>query len=99
MTQIRLAVGDYNGDIEKRIKYLSSSPIFEIFPDSFILEYTRHKNFTDFCEAIGCDMTSQSDLDKLQDTNTFDEAICANSDFSSWKEMVETAYQILIDKK
>lgn len=99
MTQIRLSVGEYNGNIEKRLQYLSSSSVFEIFPDSFMSEFTSHKNFTDFCEAIGCDMTSQSDLDKLQDTNTFDEAICSNSNFSSWKEMVETAYQKLIDKK
>lgn len=99
MTQICLAVGDYNGDIEKRLKYLSSGSVFEILSDSFMQEYTHHKNFTDFCEAIGCDMTSQSDLDKLQDTNTFDEAIHSNSVFSSWKEMLETAYQILIDKK
>ena len=99
MTQIRLAVGDYKGDIEKRLQYLSSSSVFEIFTDSFMSEFTKHKNFTDFCEAISCDTTSQSDLDKLQDTNAFDEAICSISEFSSWKEMVETAYQKLIDKK
>lgn len=62
-------------------------------------EFTPYKNFTDFCTAIGCDMTSQNDLDKLQDTNTFDEAIRVNSVFSSWQEMIETAYQKLIDKK
>lgn len=99
MTQIRLAVGEYSGNIEKRLKYLSSSSVFGIFSDSFMSEFTHHKNFTDFCEAIGCDITSQSDLNKLQDTNTFDEAIRSNSEFSSWKEMIETAYQKLIDKK
>lgn len=62
-------------------------------------EYTHHKNFTDFCEAIGCDITSQNDLNKLQDTNEFDLAIKSNSNFESWKDMVETAYQILINKK
>lgn len=98
MTQIRLAVGGYNGNIEKRLHYLSSSSIFEIFPDSFMSEFTSCKNFTDFCTAIGCDMTSQNDLDKLQDTNTFDEAIRSNSVFSSCQEMIETAYQKLIDK-
>lgn len=93
MTQIRLAVGEYSGNIEKKFQDLSSSSVFEIFPDSFMSEFTRHKNFTDFCEAIGCDITSQNDLDKLQDTNVFDTAIQSNSDFSSWKEMAETAYQ------
>lgn len=99
MTQIRLAVGEYNGNIEKKLQYLSSSSVFEIFPDSFMSEFTHHKNFIDFCEAIGCDITSQSDLDKLQDTNDFDKSIRLNSGFSSWKEMVETAYQKIIDKK
>lgn len=99
MTQIRLAVGEYNGNIEKRLQYLSSSSVYDIFTDSFISEFTKHKNFTDFCRAIGCDITSQTDLDKLQDTNEFDLAIQSNSDFESWKDMVETAYQKLINKK
>lgn len=67
MTQIRLAVGDYSGDIQKRLDYTSDSNVYEIFPDSFISEFTKASNFTDFCEMIGCDITSQTDLDKLQD--------------------------------
>ena len=99
MTQILLAVGDYSGDIQKRLDYTSDSNVYEIFPDSFISEFTKASNFTDFCEMIGCDITSQTDLDKLQDDAYFDNAIQNNSEFTSWQDMVETAYQRLFDKK
>ena len=98
-TGIRLAVGDYSGDIQKRLDYTSDSNVYEIFPDSFISEFTKASNFTDFCEMIGCDITSQTDLDKLQDDAYFDNAIQNNSEFTSWQDMVETAYQRLFDKK
>ena len=88
MTQIRLAVGDYSGDIQKRLDYTSDSN-----------EFTKASNLTDFCEMIGCDITSQTDLDKLQDDAYFDNAIQNNSEFTSWQDMVETAYQRLFDKK
>ena len=99
MTKIRLSVGERAENIEKRFDYISSSSVYEIFPDSFIKDFTNHNNFTDFCQAIGCDLTSQDSLDKLQDTNEFDSAIRLNSDFDSWQDMVETAYQKIIDKK
>ena len=92
-------VGDYSDDVQKRLDYLSDSSVYEIFPDSFISEFTKASNFTDFCEMIGCDITSQTDLDKLQDDAYFDNAIQNNSEFASWQDMVETAYQRLLDKK
>ena len=48
---------------------------------------------------IGCDITSQTDLDKLQDDAYFDNAIQNNSEFTSWQDMIETTYQRLFDKK
>ena len=47
MTQIRLAVGDYSGDIQKGLDYMSNSSVYEAFPDSFISEFTKASNFTD----------------------------------------------------
>lgn len=95
MAQIHLTVGENR---HKRLDYLSSVDVYELFPDSFIAEFTEHKNFTDFCQAIGCDMTSQEDLDKLQETNTFDSIINSCSEFESWQDMLQTAYQKLLDK-
>ena len=99
MAQVRLTVGSYSGDIQKRLDYISDASVYDIFTDSFISEFTKASNFTDFCEMIGCDITSQSDLDKLQDDACFDKAIQNNSEFASWQDMVETAYQQLLDKK
>ena len=99
MTKIRLAVGEETKHLDKCLEYLSSSSVYEIFPDSFMTEFTKYKNFTDFCQAIGCDITSQEDLDKLQDTGAFNTAIRSCSDFESWKDMIQTAYQKLIDRK
>lgn len=99
MTPIRLAVGEYAGDTEKRLAYISSASVFEVFTDSFMETYTKHKNFTDFCNAIHCDMKSQDDLNKLQDTHEFDSSICSQSDFESWEAMVETAYNELINQE
>lgn len=97
MPKIKLAIGDYSGEIEKRLKYISSGSVFDVFPDSFMQNYTKHKTFTDFCEAIGCDIVSQDDLSKL-DAGFFDKSIRAQSVFESWEDMTETAYQLLIKK-
>lgn len=99
MVQIRINTKEYSGNTEKRLQYLSSSSLSEVFPNSFMSEFTHHENFTDFCKAIGCNITSQNDLNKLQNTNAYNEAIRLNSNFSSWQEMIETAYQKLVDKK
>lgn len=99
MSKIRLAVGKEAERLDKLFEHLSSSSIYEIFPDSFMVAFTRYENFTDFCQAIGCDMTSQKDLDELQDTNKFDNAIRSCSDFESWQDMIQTACQMLTNKK
>lgn len=98
MTKIRLCVGSYSGDVNKRLNYISSSAIYEVFPDDFMKEFTKFSNFNDFFEAIGCNLTSQEDLDKLQETTKFDSSIRLYSDFESWQDMVETAYQRLLNK-
>lgn len=97
MVKIKLALGSYPGDIKKRLEYISSGSVFDVFPDSFMQKYTKHGNFTDFCQAIGCNMTSQADLDKL-DNGVFDEIIKLQSEFESWEDMTETAYQLQIKK-
>lgn len=99
MTQIRLCIGNYSGDVQTHLDYISDSNVYDVFTDSFMSEFTKASNFTDFCEMIGCDIASQSDLDKLQDDAYFDNAIQSNSQFASWQDMVETAYQQLLDKK
>lgn len=96
MAQIHFDAGK---GISKRFKYLSTSHVNEVFPDSFMKDFTKHKNFTDFCQAIGCDISSQEDLYKLQETNEFDNAIRSCSDFNSWQDMVQTAFQRLLDQK
>lgn len=97
MAKIKLAIGDYSRDIEKRLEYISSGSIFDVFPDSFMQDFTKHNTFVDFCEAISCDITSQDDLDKL-DSGYFDESISMHSEFESWEDMTETAYQRQIKK-
>lgn len=99
MTQIRLCIGNYSGDVQTHLDYISDSNVYDVFTDSFMSEFTKASNFTNFCEMIGCDIASQSDLDKLQDDAYFDKAIQSNSQFASWQDMVETAYQRLLDKK
>ncbi len=98
MTQIRLAVGKHIEDIEKRLEYESSASLYELFPDSFMSTYTKHKNILDFFESISCDITSQNDLDKLQNSNEFDKAIQSQSNFESWEDMIGTAYNLLINQ-
>ena len=78
---------------------MSSASIYELFPDSFMKAYTKHKNAFDFFQAISCDMTSQDALNELQNSKKFDEAIRLQSQFESWTDMVETAYNELINQK
>lgn len=97
MAKIKLVLDKYSGDIDKRLDYLSPGSVFDVFSDTFMKAYTKHENFTDFCQAIGCDMTSQNDLEKL-DNGEFDHPISTQSDFLSWEDMTETAYQLKIEK-
>lgn len=97
MAKIKLTLGKYSGDIEKRLQYISSGSILDVFPDSFIQNYTNCHNLTDFLKCIGCDMASLSDLDKL-DSGFFDESVKEQSNFESWEDMAETAYQLQIKK-
>lgn len=94
MAKIKLSLNNYQGNAEERLEYLSSGSVFDVFPDTFMETHTKHKTFVDFCEAIHCDMTSQDDLDKLQ-SGDFNSAIRLQSDFESWEDMAETAYQLI----
>ena len=98
MAKIRIAVGSYSDELKKRLEYHSESDIFTVFPNSFMENHTQYRTFTDFCQAMNCDLTSQNDLDKLQNGD-FDQSIVLLSDFDSWNDMVETAYQLLINQK
>lgn len=98
MTQIQLALGEHIKNIEKRLEYESSASLFDLFPDSFMSTYTNHKNAFDFFKSINCDITSQKDLEKLNNSIEFDEAIRTQSNFESWEDMVETAYNLLINQ-
>lgn len=97
MAKIKLAIGNYSGDFEKRLEYVCSGSVFDIFSNAFMQKYTKHDNFTDFCQAINCDMTSQNDLVDL-DSGKFDDFIRVQSDFESWEDMAETAFQLQIKK-
>lgn len=97
MAKIKLAIGDFQGDIDKRLEFISSGDIYGIFPDSFVKRFTKHEKIVDFFEAVGCDLTSQNDLKKL-DNGDFDGPIKMHSEFESWEDMAETAYQLQIKK-
>ena len=97
MTKIRLSLDKFSGDIKKCLDYFSEADVLSVFPNDFVREYTRHETFVDFLQSVGCDMTSQDDLDRLQ-SGDFDNLIPSQSDFDSWQEMVETAYQRLVDQ-
>ncbi|MDO5349792.1 MAG: hypothetical protein Q4E86_07615 [Lachnospiraceae bacterium] len=96
MAKLKLTVGNCSMDTEAT-NCMPAGSVFDVFPDSFMQNYTKHLNFTDFCQAIGCNMTSQDDLNKL-DNGDFDSPIKAQSEFESWEDMVETAYQHQIRK-
>ena len=42
MTQIRLAVGDYSGDIQKRLDYTSDSNVYEYSRTLLYLNSPKH---------------------------------------------------------
>ena len=98
MAKIHIAVGASADQIKKRLDYNAQTDIFTVFPNSFMETHTRCRTFTDFCQAMNCDLASQNDLDKLQNGD-FDQSIVLLSDFDSWEDMVETAYQLLINQK
>lgn len=96
--KINLSIGEYHGDVNKRLDYITpSSPEF-VFSNSFMQKFTQHQTFNSFLAAIKCNLSSYEDLEKLQD-GEFDHAISTQSDFKSWAKMAEAAFQFLVDKK
>ncbi len=95
MTKIQLDISKYSGDAEKRLKYIVPANISTFFSDEFMQIHTNSKTFVEFCETIGCDLFV--DKDKLEDGD-FDFAIKTHSKFSSWSDMLNTAFQTLVDE-
>lgn len=75
----------------------------ELFPDSFIKEYTQGKFITykEFFKSSGFNINSQEDLDDIPEykLNELDEYIKDVTVFSSWKEMLNDAASIYYEEQ
>ena len=98
MTKIKLNLENYPGDVDKRILYISKSSIDDIFTSSFMKKHTKFSTFSEFCESINLNYFSEDDTERLY-YGEFNDAIRSQSDFKSWRNMVETAYQSQINQK
>lgn len=70
----------------------------DLFPDSFIREYTDCQNVSDFFEKSGLDFSSQENFEKI-DVKQLDKYVSQHSRFSSWDEMKAAAGKSYISKQ
>lgn len=62
----------------------------ELFPDSFMTEYTQFQTIEAFFESGKFDIKSQEDFEAL-DEKDLDSHVVEFTDFNSWDEMVKAS--------
>ena len=70
----------------------------ELFPDSFMQQYTDCQSVSDFFEKSGLDFSSQESFQKI-DVKELDGYISQHSKFSSWDEMKAEAGKLYISNQ
>lgn len=73
----------------------TSVPLINLFPDSFMNEYTKFNTFNDFLNNGNYLMNSEEDLANF-DSVEFNQYISNNTQFNSWIEMYTTAGTIFV---
>lgn len=68
-----------------------SVPFPEMFPAEFMAARTQYSNFDEFLTGGGFDVKSQADFESI-DAGKLDEHVRAKTSFTSWSEMLTTAY-------
>lgn len=88
-------------DLRRRAEALDgthSIPLAELFPVDFLTKYTQFASLEDMFQASGFAVESQKDFEKIPD-DEWDNFIKSRTRFSSWKEMLETAFEEWTDHK
>ncbi|MGS2896019.1 hypothetical protein V5N31_04260 [Staphylococcus aureus] len=70
----------------------------DFFNDSFMIENTKFKCFSDFIESSPVDVQSQEDFDSLKNNESFNNFVRENTKYENWSDMIENAGSILIGK-
>lgn len=66
-------------------------PIDELLTPTFVSRFTDFNNFQELVDASGFQVNSQEDFDSIPDEE-WDAYIAKNSLFSSWEDMLNTAF-------
>lgn len=87
--------------MEKGAKELSKTKnvsFDELFPASFMREYTSFSSMDELLDAGGFKVESQEDFEAIPDMK-FDKHISANTKFKSWEDMIGEATSQYAAKK
>ena len=70
----------------------------ELFDTGFMRKYTRYRSFEKFLQGGKMQISSQQDFEDLPE-EIMDAHVQKNTRFRSWKEMIDTATDILVRRK
>jgi hypothetical protein len=65
-------------------------PLEELFNESFMSKHSGFKSFDEFLEKGNFQVKTREDIDNLTD-ELFDRHVVRETDFDSWKSMLDTA--------
>lgn len=82
----------------KKIENKQNVQFKDLFPDSFMQEYTNCQNVSSFFKKSGLDFSSQENFEKV-DVKELDKYVSQNSKFNSWDEMKAEAGKLYISKQ
>ena len=83
-------LGDFANDLEKKINSLQGKHQVtekQLFPDSWIVKYTKFKNWNEFASNAPWDGSFTDDSKKLER----EKFVSENSNFKSWQDMINKA--------
>lgn len=80
-------------DLKRRADELDGEnevPFSQLFPESFMQEYTSFSSFDEMLSSGGFNVESQEDFDAIPD-DVFDRHVVSTTKFSGWEEMLGEA--------
>ncbi len=75
---------------QKEQKETGETSLKELFGESFMTRYTKHGSFEAFLEKGNFQVETQEDIAQLPD-EFFDRHVVRETDFDSWKSMLDEA--------
>ncbi len=90
---------DFLQDLEKKVSNIGGViPFSKLFDNSFLTKHTTFSSVDEFFDSGGFDFESEEEFDAIPE-DKLDAHVKNNTDFSTWKEMLDQAAHDYAEKE